>query len=118
MFSMDQLVQVAAVLLKNLLYVLFCPKSKTKEYVVYCSVPPAWTIWHVKCKKQGNHQTRNSSESVTTALCGGKRTKPLTPILLSAQQLHLVESAKRRCLSPAATQPRLTGDFHQAFKKP
>ena len=34
MFSMDQLVQVIDVIMGNLPYILFCPKSETKEYVV------------------------------------------------------------------------------------
>ena len=34
MFLMDQLVQVAAVLMRNLFYILFCPKLEMKEYVV------------------------------------------------------------------------------------
>ena len=34
MFSMDQLVQVVDVLMGNLPYILFRPKSETKEYVV------------------------------------------------------------------------------------
>ena len=34
MFSMDQLVQVVDVMMENLPYILFCPKSETKEYVV------------------------------------------------------------------------------------
>ena len=34
MFSMDQLVQVVDVIMKNLPYILFRPKSETKEYVV------------------------------------------------------------------------------------
>ena len=34
MFSMDQLVQVVHVIMGNLPYILFCPKSETNEYVV------------------------------------------------------------------------------------
>ena len=34
MFSMDQLVQVVDVMMENLPYILFRPKSETKEYVV------------------------------------------------------------------------------------
>ena len=34
MFSMDQFVPVVTVLMGNLPYILFCPKSETKEYVV------------------------------------------------------------------------------------
>ena len=34
MFSMDQLVQVVDVIMGNLPYILFRPKSETKEYVV------------------------------------------------------------------------------------
>ena len=35
MFSMDQLVQVVDVIMGNLPYILFRPKSETKEYVVF-----------------------------------------------------------------------------------
>ena len=34
MFSINQLVQVVDVMMGNLPYILFCPKSETKEYVV------------------------------------------------------------------------------------
>ena len=34
MFSIHQLVQLVAVLMENLPYILFRPKSETKEYVV------------------------------------------------------------------------------------
>ena len=35
MFSMDQLVQVVDVIMGNLPHILFCPKSETKEYVIF-----------------------------------------------------------------------------------
>ena len=34
MFSMNQLIQVVDVIMGNLSYILFCPKSETKEYEV------------------------------------------------------------------------------------
>ena len=34
MFSMNQLVQVVDVIMGNLPYILFCPESEAKEYVV------------------------------------------------------------------------------------
>ena len=115
MFSMDQLVQVVDVMIENLPYIVFRPKSKTKEYVFYYSGPPTWTMLHVKYKKNGNHQTGNSSGSVLIALCGGKCTNCKTSILLLTQQLHLFKSAKRQCLLPATRQPRRIGDLCQAF---
>ena len=115
MFSTDQLVQVVDVMMENLPYILFCPKSETKNMLFYYSGPLTWTMLHVKYKKNGNHQTRNSSGSISIALCGGKCTSCKTSLPLLTQQLHLFKSAKRRCLPPAARQPRTTEDLCQAF---
>ena len=51
MFSTDQLVQVVDVMMENLPYILFCPKSETKNMLFYYSGPLTWTMLHVKYKK-------------------------------------------------------------------
>ena len=51
MFSMDQLVQVVDVVMGNLPYILFRPKSKTKEYVVLLFWSTNMDVLRVKCKK-------------------------------------------------------------------
>ena len=56
MFSMDQLVQVVDVIMGNLPYILFRPKSETKEYVVllFWSTNMDDAACEVQ-KKHGNH---------------------------------------------------------------
>ena len=75
MFSMDQLVQLVDVMMGNLPYILFRPKSETKKYVVllFWSTNMDDAACEVQ-KKNANHQTRKSSGSVSIALCGGKCT--------------------------------------------
>ena len=85
---MDQLVQVVDVIIGNLPYILF------QNMLFYYSGLPTWTMLHVKCKKNVNRQARNSSGSVSTALCGGKCADCKTLIPLSAQQLHLFKVQK------------------------
>ena len=52
MFSMGHLVQVVDVMMGNLPYILFCPKSETKNMLFYYSGLPTWTMLHVKYKKK------------------------------------------------------------------
>ena len=114
---MDQLVQVVDVMMESLPYILFRPKSETKEYVVlllFWSTNMDDAACEVQ-KKNENHQTRNSSGSVSIALSGGKCTNCKTSIPLPTQQLHLFKNKKRRCLPPAFRQPRTTGDLCQDF---
>ena len=52
MFSMDQLIQVVDVMMENLPYILFRPKSETKEYVVLVFWSTNMDNVHVKYKKK------------------------------------------------------------------
>ena len=91
---MDQLVQAVDVIMGNLPYILFRPKSETKEYVVLLFWSTNMDDAACECKKHGNYQARSSSGSVPIALCVGKRTNCKTSIPLSAQQLHLFKMQK------------------------
>ena len=95
MFSMNQLVQVVDVMMENLPYILFRPKSEIKENVILLFWSTNMDDAACEGQKKGNHQTRNSSGSVSVALCCGKCTSCKTSIPLLTQQLHLFKSAKR-----------------------